>query len=469
MPPVHPLTGASNSIVEVRAEWPKVRAYTKDGKVDYHIDARSKKFGFSKQFSRRSKEAAIRLAEELAEQAATGEAITRQEKRALVFYREALGRFNWTIEAALGEKLHRLSSRLDKSQRPRILVSEAVGRWEAMKLSEVTRKLRPATIREVQGTAKLIRTNLGDRALADLSTGDLEVLIYGLRTKAGAPISHQTRHNLRNRLGGFFRWCVKADLIDSNIATGVNAPKPRSEKDPEFLAVDEVVQLLDLAQSEPKYQPVLLSIVLGLFAGIRPNEVIKLEWENINLRTDPPEIRVGAKQAKTLAARMVPIERPLLMFLFTLTDVNPRDFGTTSYRRLFEELKGKMGYKLRGNNGTKKWPPDVLRHTYATMWLAVNKDRDALAVNMGTGIQNIPKFYNGVVSQEEARRFWMIAPHDLASKAAKEAMKPRNPRLDGLAAPGKKNARLADIPAFRELLKTSEEAAKLVRRRVRSP
>lgn len=456
----------ADSVVEVRAAWPKVRAYTKNGTVDYHIDARSKKFGMAKQFTRRSKEDALRLAQDLAEQAATGEAITREEKRALVFYRGALGKFNWTVEAALNEKLHRLSTKIDKAQRARISVAEAVSRWEAIKVSEVTRKLRPATIREVQGTARLIKCKLGDRILTDLTSGDVELVIYGHRTRNGAPLSYQTRHNLKNRLGGFFRWCARADLIEANIAAGVNAPKPKSEKDPEFLTVDEVVRLLKFAQSEQKYQPVLLSIVLGLFAGIRPNEVMKLEWENINLRTDPPEIRVGAKQAKTLAARMVPIERPLLLFLFTLMDVDLKQFGTAAYRRLFEELKGKMGYKLRGNDGVKKWPADVLRHTYATMWLAVHKDRDALAVHMGTGIQNIPKFYNGVVSLEEAKRYWLIAPHDLASKSAKEAMAPRTHRQTRINKVGK-GARLAEIPAFQELLRTSSIAASLIRPRGR--
>jgi hypothetical protein len=133
---------------------------------------------------------------------------------------------------------------------------------------------------------------------------------------------------------------------------------------------------------------------------------------------------------------------------------------------LFEELKGKMGYKLRGNDGVKKWPADVLRHTYATMWLAVHKDRDALAVHMGTGIQNIPKFYNGVVSLEEAKRYWLIAPHDLASKSAKEAMAPRTHRQTRINKVGK-GARLAEIPAFQELLRTSSIAASLIRPRGR--
>ena len=65
----------------IRASFPKVRRYTKDGKDYYHILARSKKLGINEHATRASKKEALDYAQEVADRVALGESMTKDEQR----------------------------------------------------------------------------------------------------------------------------------------------------------------------------------------------------------------------------------------------------------------------------------------------------------------------------------------------------------------------------------------------------
>ncbi len=90
-----------------------------------------------------------------------------------------------------------------------------------------------------------------------------------------------------------------------------------------------------------------------------------------------------------------------------------REFGTASSRN---NERGAAGYSVRGQGG-EGWQSDVLRHSFASYWLAIHKKRTELAEHMGNSTKIIGKHYWRVIAQTEAQAWFAILPPvDAAAK-----------------------------------------------------
>lgn len=58
----------------------------------------------------------------------------------------------------------------------------------------------------------------------------------------------------------------------------------------------------------------------------------------------------------------------------------------------------------------RHWPKDVLRHSCASYLLALKRDAQAVALELGNSPTILFKHYRELVSQEQARRFWNLIP-----------------------------------------------------------
>src|ERR1700679_4294503 len=75
--------------------------------------------------------------------------------------------------------------------------------------------------------------------------------------------------------------------------------------------LQRLVSVLWNSRDEATIQSVLLYVVLGAFAGLRPAEAVGLEWKQIDWATR--EIRLPASSTK--AGRSIPIKDNLMTFL----------------------------------------------------------------------------------------------------------------------------------------------------------
>src|SRR5205814_9582523 len=147
------------------------------------------------------------------------------------------------------------------------------------------------------------------------------------------------------------KWLSKeADLLES--------VKRRKDKGTpiEILTPDEMTALLE--HSTPEVSPCL---ALGAFAGLRSEEILRLEWKDVTKR--PGFIEVAADKAKTAARRLVPITNNLALWLA----VSPSHEG-----RLWKDTKA-MFFKKRLQVATEAkvtWKQNVLRHGFISYRLA---------------------------------------------------------------------------------------------------
>jgi len=168
-----------------------------------------------------------------------------------------------------------------------------------------------------------------------------------------------------------------------------------------ILRPEQVVQLLTHSKRE-----ILPYFAIGAFAGIRPEELLKLQWSDFKWKQGI--IRVRAEVSKVGKARNVTMEANLKEWL--LPHLNKKGkVCPFNWRRLFRET--------RIEAGVTEWPSDCLRHSFATYWLEKHKDAPRLALEMGNSVSVILEHYHQVLDEpKDAERYWAIKPGDQGEK-----------------------------------------------------
>lgn len=145
----------------------------------------------------------------------------------------------------------------------------------------------------------------------------------------------------------------------------------------------------------------LPAVVIQLFAGVRPKEIQRLQWEHIDF--DHGFIKVDHDVAKTRSVRIIPIEANLRAWL----ELTPKK------ERYGNVVPGSYGAKIKAIRYVAgiSQKQDVLRHSFASYHLAAYADMKALQEAMGHGTSEmVLKHYRALVTKADAVEFWKIAP-----------------------------------------------------------
>ena len=134
-----------------------------------------------------------------------------------------------------------------------------------------------------------------------------------------------------------------------------------------------------LAAAEYASGACLAAVGLMLYAGIRPEEVRRLDWAQIDLREGVVSLR--ARHSKTGGARIVTI-RPVLRNLLERAAAMGFRAGSVCPRNW--PAKWRALRRLAGWDGKeKKWTADILRHTFASYFARHFKNLHVLQLEMG--------------------------------------------------------------------------------------
>ncbi|MDR3404251.1 MAG: site-specific integrase [Chthoniobacter sp.] len=236
----------------------------------------------------------------------------------------------------------------------------------------------------------------------------------------GLPHSPVTRNNYKRLLGVLFSYAESRNYIPSNPAQKAEKAKVKPEK-PGILTVEQASWLLRSANDE-----ILPAIAIGLFAGLRPEaEVWRLDWSAIDLK----EKLIDVSKSKNVASdRFVTIAENLCVWLKPLAKKSgPVSPTGDKYHTLMQTTRAAATAAAvkdgKPDEGIQEWPPDCLRHTFASMHYAFWKNAGETAQQLGHG-QNLRTFirhYKNRVKPAEAERFWKLLPTRPASRSKKTA------------------------------------------------
>ena len=145
------------------------------------------------------------------------------------------------------------------------------------------------------------------------------------------------RHKARLVLSGIFGTAVKRGWCTENPVAHVDLPRLKEHFIP-VLSLEEMRRLLAAAE-EYDGGACLAAVGLMLYAGIRPEEVRRLDWAQINLREGMVSLR--ARHSKTGGARIVTIQ-PVLGNLLCKCGGKIGCYGICVGKRMPAQLAGEV-------------------------------------------------------------------------------------------------------------------------------
>ena len=125
-------------------------------------------------------------------------------------------------------------------------------------------------LRDLQTRLRRFASTMEDRLVCDISATDIEGWIQSLG------VGPQTQNNFRSVLSAAWSFALKRGYAAINILRDVERLEVVRDHVPVFSA-DQLSALLNNAS--PEYLPV---IAIGAFAGLRPEEINKLHWHDID-------------------------------------------------------------------------------------------------------------------------------------------------------------------------------------------
>jgi integrase len=224
-----------------------------------------------------------------------------------------------------------------------------------------------------------------------------------------AKYSAQNYINHRAALSNLFGYALKVGAAPENPLSTIEKPRVKRSR-PEILSDTEFATLLNRAGSQGRFD-VLSWLVLGGLVGLRPYEVLRLEWAGIHFQTR--EIRIEPPWTKTHRARVIPLQPNAVEWL-RLIAAHPKDKN--------EKV---MPAESTWNNRWQKWrqeedaplrlawwvgKDDILRHSYGTYRAAILRNSHNLAEEMGNSVTIVRTYYDAVVSPSLAKLWWKIRP-----------------------------------------------------------
>lgn len=248
-----------------------------------------------------------------------------------------------------------------------------------------------------------------------------------------ASLAPRSQGNNLKALSGFFGWTVKQRYCVVNPVTGTEAPKVDHE-DPVIMSVAEVSRLLEAAHSY-KDGKLIPYIALGIFAAIRPTELARLNWDNIDLTEGT--ITLDASMAKLrgrrivemvsltqkdskgtehrLPANLVEWLKPHADKRTPIKDENwEKDFFAVRQLAGFgtPESQAKMNARKSAAQHVelKAWTPDGMRHSGISYHIEHFGLEDKTARWAGNSPDIIQRHYRALVNKKDCERFWNIRP-----------------------------------------------------------
>ena len=296
---------------------------------------------------------------------------------------------------------------------------------------------RDDTIRNLRSRVGYLAKEIGGKLVSEV----LPTHVGDLVSRGGADRDRTTKDNDRRAFSSFFSWCMDPEqgFCTSNPAHKVGRTRRNNgdESEPAIFTLAEARRLMESAETFQGGKLVPY-VALGLFAGIRPRELSRLDWDAINL--DRGTITIGAKIAKMRSKRIIhmatlraedkdhkEIELPANLAEWLAPHAaNRAPIKGANWRKDFDALKRLAGWGGRAGIDEsqtkdhavklKPWVEDIMRHTAISNYLALVHDEGKAAEWAGNSPNIIHKHYRALVGDGAEKVFWNIRPGEASAK-----------------------------------------------------
>lgn len=217
-------------------------------------------------------------------------------KRPKYEYVESLGRYRKRIKDADGKYIaiygktpEELTTKVDEALKQ---IDHAVFRRENPTVKEYAEKwlkmhganIRSTTLTDYTSCIKIyIVAPLGEKYMAEVTPDDVKMAITTAASKS-ASIYRKTQMLYKK----IFTSAVESNIIDKSPCDNLNPRGGKAAKEKTALTDEQIRTLLDAVHGLPVYP----FVMLGLYAGLRREEALALQWDCVHLDNKAPHISV---------------------------------------------------------------------------------------------------------------------------------------------------------------------------------
>jgi integrase len=241
---------------------------------------------------------------------------------------------------------------------------------------------------------------LRNKDVCDISKEDLNIYI-----KKFSGLSAKSRNDRRAIVKQFLRWCVAKDFLLPNhrLFEAVDfKAEDQDQREIDFYRSKELRDMLTTADSE--LVPVL---ALGGLAGIRREEIMRLDWSDV--WRVKGKVEISERIAKGRQRRLVSMCPALSAWLRPCRKSSGPVWGK-SPDALEEALAAlRQGLKIPSRrNG--------LRHAFITFHMAKHCNENLTAAECGNSPQIIHDHYRALATRQEAVKWFAVKPAKSGAK-----------------------------------------------------
>ena len=379
--------------MNIRSKFPKVHQYTHPKTGPYFlVDARRKKWGLNERKTFSTKSLALKHADDI-EKNLPKFIVPKEFPKEKVVQADRfegltvqLAHFGKSPEDAVKHYVEHLGLEALRQVKP--FIRTLVDEWEKYKKSDqtVTRRY----LNEVHSLCMFIKRTWGDLKPDEVKRNVIDLKLKGMKVK------NNTRRKYRLFIGMFFKWVVDEGHLLKNPAEGI---KFKTEKyQGQSYSVAQTRKLLRHV-IETNRDLVGYFAVLT-FAGLRPTEGLRVQWEDYNEKTHQLYVRKG----KT-PARFVDLE-PVAVEWMKFHRENTPD-GTPFVNLTNLENRMKVIRTAVFNGG---WIQDGLRHGFGTHYKALTQSVNKVADQMGNSVAIVLRHYARTITKDDCKAFWDLTP-----------------------------------------------------------
>lgn len=225
--------------------------------------------------------------------------------------------------------------------------------------------------------------------IGDITTPQVKTWIDGIGKEP------QTRVNNRRMLNVLFEYAVEYGYAHDNPVKKVKRPNLKP-KDTPIYTPDQILKLLNVCEAD-----ILPCIAIGAFAGLRPNEILRLHWSDVDMIQKHIKVKTGI--AKTASRRIVPIQDNLLSWLADYKDAKGKVWKGKYFPFYRKQKKTYIKAEV-------ELLDDALRHSYGSYRLAQTQNAAQVALEMGNSETVVYKHYIELVTKADAQIYFDVKP-----------------------------------------------------------
>ena len=192
-------------------------------------------------------------------------------------------------------------------------------------------------------------------------------------------------------------------------------------REPSILTLIEAEKLLTTAHANPELE-LLAAVTLGLFCGLRTEEIKRLNWKDIHMEAEQPVVTIGAAIAKKRRIRHVDIPKNALRWLTLAPErtgqVAP-NAHTNEYQKRFRQLLKAAGWgHMEGSKWISDWKANALRHSFGSYHYAMTGAPLETSRLLGHTANDQVLFdhYRALTTKSDGEAYFDITPNSTATK-----------------------------------------------------